>query len=403
VRRLTTLRALSVLLAAAAPAACANVRQPPGGPDDPLPPRLVAVSPDTGATGVTPRHVVFRFDEVVSERPSGSSTRGLEDLFLVSPEMGETSVDWGRDEVRVRPRRGWRPGTTYTVTLLPGMTDLRRNVSREGASIVFSTGPTIADGSIAGRLFDWVAGRPIAGRIEAWAPDDTADADTTRWVAAADSSGRFTLENLPAGRYVVRGSVDQTPNRRLDRSEMWDSVAVPLLDTARVELLAFVHDSAGPGLSGVEVRDSVTLRVTLDRPMFPELPIPPGAFTLRAADSTLVPISSVLPARIADSLAAARADTAAPRARPAEARPPAATPSRPSPPRELVVRLARPLADSTEHRLRAELRGLLGTVRASDYRFTTAAAAAPPTSPGAPASRPQSTPARPGSPAASRP
>ena len=375
-RRLTTRRERSALAALFTLAACAQTGTLPGGPEDPLPPRLVGIAPDTGATSVTPRHVVFRFDEVVSERPGGSSSRGLADLFIISPEAGETAVDWGREEVRVSPRRGWRENTTYTVTLLPGMSDLRRNVSREGASIVFSTGPTIAGGTIAGRLFDWVAGRPVGGRIEAWAPGDTLDADTTRWVAAADSSGRFALGNMPAGSYVVRGFVDQTPNGRLDRSEAWDSTLVALADSVRVELLAFVHDSAGPGISGVEVRDSVTLRVTLDRPMLAELPIPPGVFALRAADSSEVPVVSVLTRRVADSLeAAARpADTAAAPPRPAPARAAVAAPSRPSPPTELVVQLGGPVVPGTEYRLHAELRGLLGTSRGSDYRFTPSAA-----------------------------
>ena len=398
-RRLTRRRGRTTLAALLSLAACAQPGTPPGGPEDPLPPTLVGIAPDTGATNVTPDHVVFRFDEVVSERPGGASSRELADLFIISPEAGETRVDWGREEVRVSPRRGWRENTTYTVTLLPGMSDLRRNVSRTGASVVFSTGSTIAGGSIAGRLFDWVAGRPVAGRVEAFAPGDTLDADTTRWVAAADSSGRFTIANVPSGSYIVRGFVDQTPNRRLDRSEAWDSTLVSLADSARIELLAFVHDSVGPGISSVEVRDSVTLRVTLDRPMLPELPIPPGVFSLRAADSSEVPVVAVLTARVADSLeAAARPpDTATVRPRAAPPRAADAAPSRPSPPTVLVVRLGRPLVPETEYRLHGELRGLLGTARGSDYRFTAAAPAAADTAdPAAPAvSRPPSAAPRP--------
>jgi hypothetical protein len=388
--------------------ACAEMQRPRGGPEDPVPPVVVAIAPDTGATGVSPRAVVFRFDEVVAERPGVSSARTLADLVLVSPESGESRVEWDREELRVRPRRGWRPNTTYTVTLLPGVADLRRNVMREGARVVFSTGPALSGSSIAGRLFDWVADRPAAGRIEAYAAGDTADADTTRWIAAADSTGRFELTYLPAGRYIVRGYVDQTPNRRLDRSEAWDTATVVLADSARVELLAFVHDSAGPGISAVEVRDSVSLRVSLDRPLLPEPRYPPGMFTLRAADSTSIPVVAVLTVRAADSLRAAAlpADTTAGAARPPRPalRDTTARPSRPAPPKEVVVFLGRPLVASTEYRLHAELRGLLRTTRGSDYRFTVPASPAPtdpaararpavaPPSPGRPTARP---PARP--------
>jgi hypothetical protein len=382
VRRLTRRAAtLAALVGTAALGACAEMQRPRGGPEDPLPPRVVGISPDTGTTGVRPRAVVFRFDEVVSERPGASSAHSLADLVLVSPESGETRVDWDREELRVRPHRGWRENTTYTVTLLPGIADLRRNVAREGARVVFSTGSSIAGASVAGRLFDWVADRPMAGRIEAWSAGDTADADTTRWVAAADSTGRFELTYMPAGRYIVRGYVDQTPNRRLDRSEAWDTVSVVLGDSARVELLAFVHDSAGPGISSVEVRDSVSLRVGLDRPLLPEPRYPPGMFTLRAADSTSIPVAAVLTVRAADSLRAAAqsGDTTAPRVRPPRPalRDSTARPSRPAPPNEVVVFLGRPLTPGTEYRLHAELRGLLRATRGSDFRFTSAAAPTP--------------------------
>ena len=55
-------------------AACASASPPPGGPPDSEPPRLVKITPDTGAVSVRPPKVVFRFDEVVSERPQGAAT-----------------------------------------------------------------------------------------------------------------------------------------------------------------------------------------------------------------------------------------------------------------------------------------------------------------------------------------
>src|SRR4051812_45548141 len=68
-------------------AGCASPGVPPGGPVDTQAPQIVRIIPDSAKTGTTPPQVVFRFDEVVSERPSGVPS--LSALFLISPRDGE--------------------------------------------------------------------------------------------------------------------------------------------------------------------------------------------------------------------------------------------------------------------------------------------------------------------------
>ena len=50
-------------------------------------PQIVDIAPDSGRTGITPRDVIFRFDEVVSERPTGAAS--LNAMFLISPREGD--------------------------------------------------------------------------------------------------------------------------------------------------------------------------------------------------------------------------------------------------------------------------------------------------------------------------
>ncbi|HEV7836427.1 MAG TPA: Ig-like domain-containing protein, partial [Gemmatimonadaceae bacterium] len=85
---------------------CASPGMPPGGPPDVAAPQIIDIAPDSGRVGVTPKDVIFRFDEVVAERPPSVTT--LADLFLISPRDGTPNVGWHRDEISVRPRRGWR-------------------------------------------------------------------------------------------------------------------------------------------------------------------------------------------------------------------------------------------------------------------------------------------------------
>ena len=121
--------------------ACASASPPPGGVEDRDPPKLVAVTPDSNALNVRARTVIFQFDETINDR--GSGAQEIDNFFLVSPSDGNPRVSWRRSRIEVRPRNGFRDNTAYTVTLLPGLSDWRGNVSRTGASVVFSTGPTI--------------------------------------------------------------------------------------------------------------------------------------------------------------------------------------------------------------------------------------------------------------------
>jgi hypothetical protein len=390
VRRLIAAVALGAL-------ACAQMSAPPGGPVIKVPPKLVAISPESGAVNVHPKDVELQFDAVLSERPSGSGATDLEGLVLISPRAGEPDVAWHRSRITIKGKRDWKPNTAYTITVLPGLADLRGNVRKEPTTLTFSTGPTIPNTAIRGVLFDWPAGRPVAGgMVEAIAHPDT----TIVYLARADSMGRFTVPHAPPGTYTVRGYNDANNDRALAPREPWDSAQVVLHDSARVELLAFIHDTVGPGIQQVSILDSTTLRVTFDKPLDPAQRIDTTLASLTRADSTKVPLVRVVAgpawdssraqaARAADT-SRARADTAAQRRNAApfgrrpgadttKPPPPPPTMSRPAPPLDIVLELGRPLAPEATYRVAIHnARNLLGKGASSTRTFTVPKAAPPP-------------------------
>ena len=178
------MRRLTILLFAVAAWSCASPGTPPGGPEDFDGPNILRVRPDTNAVNVRSGGVTFQFDEVVGERPQGAAD--LASLFLISPSQGRPGVSWRRTQISVRPQGGFRPNTTYSVTMLPGLSDLEGNVDSLGRTLVFSTGPTIARGNVRGIVFDWLAEKPAPRAfIEAF-PVPTAR-DSARYIAVADS------------------------------------------------------------------------------------------------------------------------------------------------------------------------------------------------------------------------
>jgi hypothetical protein len=323
-------------------AVCASPGIPPGGPLDTKAPQLIHVAPDSGAISTTPKAAVFRFDEVVSERPAGAPS--LQALFLISPRDGAANVDWHRQEVSVRPSRGWRRNTAYTITMLPGMSDLRGNVRTSGAVVVFSTGAEIPKSRISGTVFNWLSGRPVpAAFVEARPLTDT----TIAYVAATDSTGRFVVPNVSPGSYRVRAVIDDNNNRGLDPREAWDTATVALTDTARIEMFAFAHDSVGARLANVGLRDSVTLELLFDHPIDVNQRFDQASISIRRGDSVDIPVISVTKPQIG-------ADTT-----PTSII--AGRPSRPIPSTSLLVKIGTPIKTRTTLRIRTiAVRGLEG-------------------------------------------
>jgi hypothetical protein len=371
--------------------ACAQQGFPPGGPPDKEPPKLIKTTPDTNERNVTVKEANFQYDEVVSERPGGASS--LDALVLISPRDGAPSVGWHRSRISVRGRRNWKSNTTYTITVLPGISDLRGNVDKLEHRLVFSTGPEIARASVSGVVFDWPAGHPAPNALVV----AVSHPDSTVYIDRADSVGHFTISHIPPGSFTVYGWVDANNNHDRDQHELQDSAIITLKDTARVELLAFIHDSIGPHVVTVEVRDSLTLHATFDKPVDPKQPFDSAHIMLRAADSTLIPTKAIVSAREidkqrtdsmqrADSIRA-RHDTAFRRQYQAQHKVPTdsnaraavrraavlatMTPSKPTPILDVLISLKQPLTPGATYRLEAkDIHNLMGIAANSIRSFT---------------------------------
>jgi hypothetical protein len=335
---------------------------------------VIRTSPDNGSVNVETDEIVFYFDETVSERPSGVPS--LAAMFLISPGKGDPRVSWNRRSLVVRPRSRFVPNTTYTITMLPGTVDLQNNISKAQTSLVFSTGASIDSARIRGIVFDWLMERPVAKalvlarKLDADTTPGRAPRDTVYYSTATDSLGLFEFPHLSPGEFEITGFIDGNSNRVLDApQERYDTARVSLRDSARVEILAFPHDSVPPLIDSVAVRDTFTVIVRFLRAMDPAQAIDTSHIRIVTEDdSTQVPVVLVRPERPfdrlatadsarQDSLARARAvrDTATVRQ--------AVAPSRPRPPQSFFVQVGTPLTSGRRYVLIATgVRGLTGIV-----------------------------------------
>lgn len=285
--------------------ACAKIEPPPGGPPDFTPPHLLATLPDSLAQLANfSGDVEFRFDEVISEGGSPNQRLGtgdLEKLVILSPTVRFPQVQWHRTRITVRPDEGWKPNRVYRVELLPGVTDLRRNRSKEGKVLTFTTGAVLPDRTIEGLVVDWTTNRP--------APEALVEAllepDSLPYRALTDSSGHFSFGPLPKGEYLVKGVLDQNHDFRPGEREAFDSVRISTRDslTQAGELWTFVHDTVSARVRTVTVADSVSATVEFSQFLDPRQRLDSAAVSLRLLpDSSPVKLVSILPKPIDDSL-----------------------------------------------------------------------------------------------------
>jgi len=316
-RRRGSWAAVAMTLVSGIVVACASPGLPPGGPPDPETPKIVRITPDTNAVNVQAKSALIHFDEVISERPGSGGAGGaggqsravapagpagttLASIVSLSPSDGRDEVTWRRTAIEISPRRGFRPNTAYRITLLPGVADLRGNTISVPTEWVFSTGPSLPAGEVVGAVFDYAGGKTAPGaQVELFFPTDT----VLRWVARADSSGRFRVRDLTAGTYLVRAYLDANNDRRLGEREAYDTSTVTIDTLGSANLYAFVRDTMPPRVDQIEVVDSTALRLRFDRAIVGDWD-PTGAVTLFDPDSVEMPLGGTLmPSAVYDSLA----------------------------------------------------------------------------------------------------
>src|SRR5439155_1653242 len=132
----------------------------------------------------------------------------------------------------------------YHLQVLPGIADLRRNATKAGTTIVFTTGPAIPAATLSGTVLLWAEQRVLPQAVIRAAPLP----DSVAYVMLADSGGNFGLSAVPPGRYRVWAIQDENNNRppaaqrppgvgRPPAAPSRPDTSAPKVDTARVRKL----------------------------------------------------------------------------------------------------------------------------------------------------------------------
>jgi hypothetical protein len=233
--------------------ACAKVGFPPGGPEDKTPPEMITTIPAVGETRVNPNTTV---QAVFSEhiKPLDAA-----DAIFISPYPGDKVKYRIRGKkITVQFPEPLKADKTYVITFGTGIRDYRNNGLKETFALAFSTGDSLDEGRISGRIF----GVEDAAGIDIWAygiadslsPDPSLQRPD--YIVQCEKNGIFRFSHLSADRYRLFAVKDRAADRLYQPVEdaigmTWRDVLLSRngsLDADNCNFQLTVEDTLGPSL-----------------------------------------------------------------------------------------------------------------------------------------------------------
>ncbi len=243
-------------------AGCAVQAPPSGGPVDRIPPEVVRTEPPAGSIRVatTREHLTIVF----SERMKESSARN--NLFI-SPPVPFT-VKWKKGRILIlKLLQPLKQNQTYVLSVGSALEDQHNNKMSESFTLAFSTGDSIDQGKISGRIYGLKRGETFYVFAYRLTDSTRFDPFTNQpdYVTLNGQRGNYTLGYLKNGTYRVIAVEDR--NHDLLLQAVAERFALSYRDVT-------LHDSVNV-FSGLDMQparlDTVPPLLTGARAMFNNL------------------------------------------------------------------------------------------------------------------------------------
>lgn len=265
--------------------ACAVMEPPTGGPEDTIPPRVVAIAPVPDSVGIArDTGVMIRFDEKLD----GDS---FKNRIITYPPLEFKAIKVKGERVMIEFEK-LLPETTVTVLLKAGYQD--NHLVKGSAPVMFSfaTSRRIDSGTIAGKIvFKKKPDSTGVAAIFAIA-DTTIDVKRAREsrLAFADRTGDFTFRAVPtdSARFILWAFTDKNGDGVFSEgsefSALFPDTIVLTGDRTGIDgLLIYIIDPSEPGSVDGRVVDITGLGKS---PMVRLTPLLPGERPIVAAADT---------------------------------------------------------------------------------------------------------------------
>jgi hypothetical protein len=225
---------------------CANIIPPAGGPRDSIPPQLISATPPDSAKNVKPQRIVLTFNEYIAQ------LQNTQDI-IISPTIEKTpTIDSRLRTVTVRFQDTLEANTTYSINFANTVRDVNEGNILQDFTYVFSTGNTIDQNSITGKVVLAETGK-IDSTLIVVLHKNLSDTAITklrpRYYTRIDGSGNFRFDNLPAENFSVFVVPGTSFSRQFDSTSLFAFLNAPVKasDTpTAVTLLAYIENKPKP-------------------------------------------------------------------------------------------------------------------------------------------------------------
>ena len=227
---------------------------------------MASTYPDSGATGVS------GVDSLVIAFSEPMNRRSVEQSFQIVPSVDFSRLEWKEQVWTLRLRAPLLPHTTYVGFVGADAEDRRRNKLGRLWSFAFSTGDTLDDGEVSGRV---VGQRFSPNRLWVYAwPWEIGMPDTTESgfpppplrLGQTDDAGQFRIGHLPREEPLrICAFYDRDADGQFQPiADRWaclsDSVVLADTSSARGDLALFLAEADEPGTIAGTVVDSFCVK-----------------------------------------------------------------------------------------------------------------------------------------------
>lgn len=209
-------RIISIFLACAFLASCANKVAPEGGPKDTAPPKLIASKPENFSHSFSGNEITLLFDEYI-QLINGDKQIILSPLPDEKPEISVRNKS-----ISVKFKKPLQENTTYTLSFGNAIADVHESNSVNNFRFVFSTGNFLDSLSVSGNISDAYTLKPAGDvTVMLYSADDDSLPFYSRpdYITRTDAAGNFTFENLKAASFKLFALKDKNSNYLYDHPD----------------------------------------------------------------------------------------------------------------------------------------------------------------------------------------
>jgi len=193
---------------------CGQPIPPTGGPRDSIPPLITGAIPADSTTNFKGNKITLQFNEYISlDNPFQQIT--------YSPVPTKNPLAEGKLKVvTIKLKDTLEPNTTYSIDFGESIRDINENNILRDYRYVFSTGPKIDSGVLAGRVFLAENGSNDSTLIVILHKNETDSAvakKMPRYAAKLNRDGEFTFRYLAPGEYYIFALKDADGGKKYDQ------------------------------------------------------------------------------------------------------------------------------------------------------------------------------------------